>query len=158
MREKVTIEPLLTRHLPAVQKIESDLFDTPWTEGMFRQEIEDNHISRPLVALLDGDVVGYIMPWFLPDQVHLLTIAVAPKHQRSGIGRRMLACLVNHARERRRENIVLEVRAGNTAALALYESYGFKRVNLRRNYYPDSGEDAVVMVLWIEGNAAEATP
>jgi len=156
MSVDVRIEPMLASHLPEVCAIENDLFDTPWTEGMFRQEVEDNYLARPFVALHDGRVVGYIIPWFLREEVHLLNIAVARHFQRRGLARRLMTHLIALSRDGHRELISLEVRTGNTAARALYDSYGFRGVAVRRNYYQDSGEDALVMVLHIDGSDAEA--
>jgi len=135
-------------HLDAVVRIEETLFrDGPWTREMFRQELEDLAMSRPVVATLDGEVVGYMATWFLRHEVHLLNIGVAKGHQRKGYGRRMVDHLIDQARTGARALVTLEVRAGNDAALTLYESLGFVQVAVRKHYYEETGEDAVVMVL-----------
>jgi len=142
------IEPMVGAHLDGVLALEEELFpDGPWTREMFRQELEDLAMSRPLVAMLDGKVVGYMATWFLRDEVHLLNIGVAEVHQRKGYGRRLVEYLIHQARVGARALITLEVRAGNQAARKLYESLGFLQVAVRRNYYEETGEDAVVMVL-----------
>jgi ribosomal-protein-alanine N-acetyltransferase len=156
MTDDIAITPMNDVHIAEVCAIEGDLFDTPWTEEMFRQEVQDNYLARPFVAVSAGEVVGYIIPWFLREGVHLLNIAVVRGLQRRGLARRMLAHLIALARDGGRELISLEVRADNAAALSLYESCRFKEVGLRRNYYQESGEDAVVMVLRLEDVDAEA--
>jgi ribosomal-protein-alanine N-acetyltransferase len=134
-------------HLDRVIELEETLFpEGPWTREMFRQELEDLAMSRPSVALIGDDVVGYMATWFLREEVHLLNIGVAKQHQRKGYARRMVEHLIAQARVGNRELITLEVRAGNDAARRLYATFGFIEVTLRRGYY-ESGEDAVVMVL-----------
>ncbi len=151
MKHDVTIEPLLESHIAAVQAIECKLFPAPWTKEMFRQEIEDNYLAQPLVALLDGEVIGYVIAWFLREKVHLLNMAITPAHQRKGYGGRLLTHLIQQARSAQRELVTLEVRVDNTVARTLYQSHGFKEVALQPNYYPETGEDAVVMVLYLSG-------
>jgi ribosomal-protein-alanine N-acetyltransferase len=135
------------RHVRDVAAIENDLFDNPWTEGMFRQEVADGYLSRSWVALLDGRVVGYTVSWFLRDEVHLLNIAVAREHQGSGYARRMLATLIDAARLGGRKLVTLEVRESNLIARRLYAAFGFQPVGRRKHYYQDNREDAVVMNL-----------
>ena len=142
------IEPMTGAHLDGVLALEETLFsEGPWTREMFCQELEDLAMSRPVVATIDGDVVGYMATWFLRDEVHLLNIGVAKAHQRKGYGRRMVEHLIHQARVGMRALVMLEVRAGNEAARALYESLGFAQVAVRKRYYEETGEDAVVMVL-----------
>ena len=147
MSAEISIEPMTAVHVPDVVALETELFDHPWTKGMFLQEVDDNHLSRPFVALHSGKVVGYLISWFLRDEVHLLNIGVSPRLQRRGIARRFVDHLIALARLERRKLITLEVRVGNTPARALYESYGFRTVKRQKEYYEDTGEDAIVMVL-----------
>jgi ribosomal-protein-alanine N-acetyltransferase len=134
-------------HVRDVVAIEEQLFDNPWTEGMFRQEVTDGYLSRSRVALLEGHVVGYTVSWFLRDEVHLLNIAVAREHQGRGYARRMLVWLIGEAERCGRGTITLEVRESNVAARSLYEAQGFVVTGRRQNYYHDNREDAVVMTL-----------
>lgn len=141
------IEPMTRAHIPDVIRIEEELFDSPWTEGMFRQEVRDRFLSRPLVGLVGGEVVAYMIAWFLRDDVHLLNIAVTPSHQRKGFARAMLRHLIEVASAEGRASITLEVRAGNARAIRLYEEHGFYTIGRRPHYYQDNGEDAIVMAL-----------
>ena len=84
---RIEIDTMRACHLPAVLAIEKDLFDSPWTEGMFQQEVDSHHLSRPLVTLADGRVVGYLVAWLLREEVHLLNVAVARPFQRKGLAR-----------------------------------------------------------------------
>jgi ribosomal-protein-alanine N-acetyltransferase len=152
---ELVIEPMRSAHVRQVVAIEGDLFEGPWTDGMFRQEIRDGFLSRPLVGLVDGVVVAYVIAWFLRDEVHLLNLAVARAHQGRGHARRMLSRLIEMAREGRCGNISLEVRVSNTRAIRLYESFGFSIAGRRKDYYQDNREDALIMVLELADASAE---
>jgi ribosomal-protein-alanine N-acetyltransferase len=154
--DALTIEPMRERHLDDVLAIEGRLFPTPWTEGMFRQEIADNVLSRSVVALHGGVVVGYLVAWFVHQEVHLLNVGVDPDYQRRGFGRRLVSDLVARARAERRALVTLEVRVGNAPARRLYESFGFVEAGVRRRYYRDSGEDAIVMLLDLREDGARS--
>lgn len=156
MTDELRIVPMSADHLDRVVALEKTLFpEGPWTREMFRQELDDNFMSRPVVALAGDELVGYMATWFLRDEVHLLNIGVARPFQGRGYGRRMVENLIEQARGEGRALITLEVRAGNTAARSLYDSLGFREIAVRRKYY-ESGEDAVVMVLDLPGGAPPA--
>lgn len=97
-----------------------------------------------------GTLLGYTLFWHVVDELHLLNVAVAVPCRRRGIGRALMADLLAYARAHEAVRILLEVRASNAAAIALYESLGFERFNVRAAYYAD-GEDAVEMSLTITG-------
>jgi ribosomal-protein-alanine N-acetyltransferase len=102
--------------------------------------------ARVRVARIDrGIVVGYSLFWHVADEVHLLNVAVAPPERRRGVGRALMDDLFAYARQHSVSQILLEVRASNAAAIALYESLGFERLRIRAKYYAD-GEDAVEML------------
>ena len=137
-------ESLHESHLPAILAIEGVVNGSPWSERSFRNEIDHPH-GVFLVALEEGKVVGYGGLWLVIDEAHVTNVAVAPDHQRQGVGRRLMIALLDLAKRRGMTCATLEVRAGNAPALHLYESLGFERSALRRGYYPDNKEDAVVM-------------
>lgn len=140
------IEPLAEAHLADVLKIERECFPAPWTEAMFRQEVEETWLSRSFVALLDGHVVGYIIAWFLRGEVHVLNVAVSAAHQRRGIGRKLMTHVIELGQQSEHYMVTLEVRASNDPAKLLYVTMGFAPVGIRRRYYRDNDEDAIVMV------------
>lgn len=142
----LVIEPLGAAHLSDVLQIERESFPAPWTEAMFRQEIDETWLSRSFVAVQDGTIAGYIVAWFLRGEVHILNLAVTPSSQRQGIGRRMLQHVVDLAEQSDHHIATLEVRASNDAAKLLYVTMGFAPVGIRRRYYRDNDEDAIVMV------------
>ena len=125
--------------------IEKDLFGVEqWSAGMFWNELAAGH---PYVAAVqDGEIVGYaglvVAP---PDEAWVNNMAVRRDHQRRGIGRALLEELLAIARRNGAKHTLLEVAADNTPAQALYDSYGFEVIGLRKNYYQASGTDALVM-------------
>jgi ribosomal-protein-alanine N-acetyltransferase len=142
----MTLEPLSESHLNEVLRIERECFPAPWTEGMFRQEVEETWLSRSFVAVHDGEVAGYIIAWFLRGEVHVLNVAVTAKYQRQGIGRRLLSHVIELGEQSEHHLVTLEVRASNDPAKLLYVTMGFAPVGVRRRYYRDNDEDAIVMV------------
>ncbi len=144
MAATLRLEPLAEHHLPAILEIERVVNGSPWSEKSFRNEIDHRH-GIFLVALEAGEVVGYGGVWLVIDEAHVTNIAIAPDRQRRGIGRRLMTELLEAAYKAGMRCATLEVRAGNDPALRLYESLGFERTAVRRGYYPDNKEDAVVM-------------
>jgi N6-L-threonylcarbamoyladenine synthase len=130
--------------LPAVVAIEAASFKTPWTPEMLRDELVQGLSWR--VAAVDRavGVVGFLIGRRYPDVWHVMDLAVAPERRRQGIGGLLLAGFLEAA-DAAGMAVVLEVRQGNAEAVALYESRGFALVGVRRGYYTDSGEDALVM-------------
>jgi ribosomal-protein-alanine N-acetyltransferase len=145
--DDIVFDSLREEHLAAVMEIERKLFPTPWTEEMFMQEIADDTLSQSHVALRDGDVVGYMIVWHIHDEAHLLNIGVTPAYQRAGVASAMVEFAIEEGRRQQCRMVTLEVREGNEAALRLYKKLGFAPVILRKNYYSEEHEDAIVMML-----------
>ena len=140
-------EPLREDHIEAILAIEKTANTAPWSEKSFKNELDNPHgIFR--VAILNGNVVGYGGVWLVIDEAHVTTIAVAENHRRLGIGRKLMIELMSLAKDRGMVCSTLEVRAGNGPAIQLYERLGYDRSALRKAYYPDNREDAVVMWLY----------
>lgn len=139
----VTIEPMAEAHLAAVLAIESVSNGAPWSEASFRREIE-NPQAHYFVAR-DGEVLGFAGFWTLIDEAHITTIAVKPEARGRGIGRSLMHRIFEDAAALGMTCATLEVRIGNAAAIKLYESLGFLNSGVRKNYYPDNREDAVIM-------------
>jgi len=136
--------------IDTVVGIEKDLFSLPWSRASFLYEIGDHQRSYAVVGTLEGLVVGYAISWFVADELHIGNIAIAREHQGKGFGRRLLQHLLDEASRRGVRIVTLEVRVSNARAINLYRRYGFKGVALRKGYYADNGEDALVMILDLE--------
>jgi ribosomal-protein-alanine N-acetyltransferase len=135
--------------LDAIVAIEVAAYDFPWSRGNFVDSIAAGYLAQRRVDA-EGGTIGYFIAMPGVQELHLLNLTVAPARQGRGHGRAMLDALVPLARESGATSIWLEVRPSNLTALALYERYGFRRVGLRRGYYPapqGRREDAIVMSL-----------
>jgi ribosomal-protein-alanine N-acetyltransferase len=146
------LETMHPAHIPDILEIERTIFPTPWTHGMFEQELKagpspEGPGSYAMVAVEGGRVLGYTVAWFVDEGVHLMNIAVRKDVQRRGVGRRLLRHLIRAARAAGKIVIILEVRTSNTGAQAFYESFGFAKFGVRRGYYADNREDAILMAL-----------
>jgi ribosomal-protein-alanine N-acetyltransferase len=140
-----TIRDMASADIPSVMEIERACFITPWTEGMFRSQLRFADQAINLVLVEEEILVGYAAAWIAYDEIHLLSIAVAPAARRRGLGGEILVAVMERGRTRRAERAILEVREGNAAARAFYRAHGFVDIGLRRRYYSDTDEDAIVM-------------
>jgi ribosomal-protein-alanine N-acetyltransferase len=126
---------------------EREAYPWPWSEGNMRDSIAFGHHCQTLRGN-ERQLLGYFIAMPSEDEVHLLNITVAPRFQRQGWARVMLDGLHEWARERHAKWVWLEVRVSNERAIHIYEEYGFRRVGLRKAYYPHKDsqrEDAIVM-------------
>jgi ribosomal-protein-alanine N-acetyltransferase len=143
---RVRIEPMALTDLPRVREIEHEAFASPWPQDAYRAEIEENQVACYLVARDEtGVVVGFAGMWVIFDEAHVTTIAVDHARRGERIGERLLLALIDRALSRGARWMTLEVRPSNAVALALYRKFGFRDVALRKRYYSDNGEDAIVM-------------
>jgi ribosomal-protein-alanine N-acetyltransferase len=126
--------------------IERASFQFPWSTRFFLDELQVD-CARSILAEVEGRIVGYVLFWFLPEEVDIHNIAVHPDFRRQGIGRLLLEQAVDAARRQERLRVTLDVRFSNAPAQNLYRSFGFVIRGLRKGYYSDNGEDALVMAL-----------
>ena len=142
----LSIREMTASDIPTLLEIERESFPVPWTAGMFMIQLGLSDESENLVIQSGGRVIGYISSWYGFEEVHILSIAIAPG-ERGGDGAEML---LGEALERAREagnlRAVLEVRVSNHSAIKLYESVGYRQVGMMPGYYRD-GEDAIIMSL-----------
>jgi len=131
--------------LPCVMEIERASFSTPWPHDSYRHELRENRVACYLVARDGPEIVGYAGMWVILEEAHVTTIAVDPTQRRRRIGERLLVALIEETRSRGGLWLTLEVRKSNVAAQALYKKYGFREVHVRKRYYTDNGEDALIM-------------
>ncbi len=141
----VLIADMTMDDVAAVQHVERASFANPWPANAFRHELQSNKNARYVVAREAGEVVGYAGLWLMVDEAHITTFAVLPEHRRKRIGERLLVRLFEIAEVMGAEWLTLEVRVSNLAAQRLYEKYGFRRAGVRRRYYSDNNEDALIM-------------
>ncbi|MDD5131225.1 MAG: ribosomal protein S18-alanine N-acetyltransferase [bacterium] len=145
----VIYEHLKEEDLEAVLKIEQNSFPLPWTRGMFEQELHIPTSHFFVAKALPGkEVIGYAGYWQVVDELHLINMAVHPEYRRQGLGKHLLYYILCDGKRLGLKKATLEVRASNQAAQRLYEQLGFKNIALRKSYYADNLEDAVIMWLY----------
>lgn len=130
-------------HIPDILKVEAECFSDPWSEGMFLEEISGK-FSHYYVAEEDGRAVGYMGMWSLSGEGHITNVAVAKAHRRKGYARALIEHFISIAESENLEFMTLEVKASNDAAIALYKSFGFTQVGVRKKYY-DNRDDALLL-------------
>ncbi len=156
MLAELNLQPMTASVVDQVMSIEETIYPFPWTKGNFTDSIQagyDAWVLAPQDWTPGMPLIGYAVLMTVLDEVHLLNLSVSGAHQRQGIGRRLLGRLMTMNRKTGARGMFLEVRPSNQPAIALYESEGFVRIGIRRNYYPSfdgKREDAIVMRCWLD--------
>lgn len=141
----VAMEVMRRRHLRSVLRIESKVYPRPWSLSFFMSELALRGSRSYTVAKIRGGVVGYSGLMLAADEGHITTIAVDPEWHRHHIGTRLLLDMARFSLRRGIRHMTLEVRVSNHGAQALYRRFGFVPEGIRRNYYTETNEDAIVM-------------
>ena len=137
-----TIEKMNTDHIPRIAILEKECFSQPWSENALADELK-NENSHFLVAVCD-EVMGYIGVQEICGEAYITNVAVFDNCRNLGIGRALLKAACNGAENRNCEFITLEVRESNLPAIALYESEGFEKAGIRKNFYSSPTENGVI--------------
>lgn len=134
--------------LPSVLEIESQNYEFPWPEGIFKDCFRTMTYTNWVLEAPNDVIVGYCIIAVAACEAHIMNISVSPHHQRMGAGRKMLEHMIEYARPRA-EKIFLEVRPSNPGAIDLYRKIGFREIGIRKAYYPakDGREDAIMFEL-----------
>lgn len=144
------LEPILRsmdqNDLDSILDVEHSCFSIPWTRGMFEDELY-NPNAIYLVALVNDTIVGYAGMWKILDEGHITNVAVHPDYRRNGLGKRLIQGLILKSKILGLKALTLEVRRSNEPAISLYEGFGFRVEGLRKKYYSDNNEDALIMWL-----------
>jgi ribosomal-protein-alanine N-acetyltransferase len=141
----ITIEPMRRGHLRQVHRIEAQVHPRPWSVGLFLGELADRKAKYYVVARHDSRVVGYAGLLLIDGEAHVSNIAVDPSLSRQGLASRLMLALVGRATTWGCDAMTLEVRVSNLAAQHLYFNFGFSPVGVRKAYYVDNREDAVIL-------------
>lgn len=131
--------------LSPVARIERESFSDPWSLPALLGELQPSSLHLPLVAELAGEVAGYLMAWRVHDELHVLNLAVAGRFRRRGVAEALMQAAMEDGQRAGLRLVTLEVRAGNTGAQNFYRQLGFQQDGVRPGYYPDTGEDALIM-------------
>ncbi len=160
---RLLLREMTPADIPAVRHIEVEAYEDAWPQTTFEAELRNAFATYVIVIDQDAaaprswwerlragprpsPVAGYCGAWFHVDQMHIVTIAVAPVYQGRGIAQRLLLECFDRARAAELKNVALEVRPSNARARAIYERFGFQQVGVRQRYYANNGEDALIML------------
>lgn len=144
--ERLRIRRMKPEDVNEIWRIERDLFTLPWSKSSLLFEASDNRNAFSIVGLDEEGIAGYSIGWFVSDELHIGNVAVVRSKQGRGFGRQLLEHVLKEALEREASIATLEVRVSNVRAIRLYRRYGFRGVAVRKRYYSDNGEDALVMI------------
>lgn len=125
--------------------LEQQCFADPWSRESLLHELTENPLAVYFVAELESRVIGYVGIWLIAGEGHITNVAVSPDYRRMHIGTALIDTMLTATEEAGITAHTLEVRAGNEPAKNLYARFGFKEAGLRRGYYADNGEDAIIM-------------
>jgi len=143
----VILRPMEEQDVDGVVKISDLSFPSPWSKTSYLQEIR-NPVSKYIVAVLDNKIVGFVGTWIVLDESHITNVAVHPDFRKLNIGSLLINSLINICKcEYNCKYLDLEVRRSNIPAQKLYFKYGFKEIGIRKGYYSDNKEDALLLKL-----------
>ncbi|MCC0654305.1 ribosomal protein S18-alanine N-acetyltransferase [Clostridioides sp. ES-S-0001-03] len=142
--DDVKIEEMTIKDIDEVFEVEKNCFEDYWSKESFRKDLS-NEVAKYIVAKLDGKVVGYVGIWLILDEGHINNVAVHSDYRGKKIGDKLIKRLVDLCKDNNIASMTLEVRASNKIAQNLYRKYGFKMGGIRKEYYNDNKEDAIIM-------------
>lgn len=146
--QKIVIEKMTVDDIDSVVEVENNCFSIPWSKESFLRELKSNEIALYLVAKVEDKAVGYIGTWKVLDEGHITNLAVHSDYRKLGIGGMLISELLSLCRKEGINSFTLEVRKSNEIARRLYEKFGFNERGIRKGYYEDNNEDAVIM--WLD--------
>ncbi|WLD93688.1 ribosomal protein S18-alanine N-acetyltransferase [Alkalihalobacillus sp. AL-G] len=147
MVENITFRVMTLEDLEAILKIEHTSFPNPWSRTAFYNEVVNNQFATYLLLEIDGQVIGYCGIWIIIDEAHITNIAILPEYRGKNYGEALFRKAIDEARRHGAKTMTLEVRLSNRVAQNMYRKFGFENGGIRKNYYTDNGEDALVM--WV---------
>lgn len=153
--DDIEIKPFEQADLDAIMEIENDSFPLPWTRKSYEEVIPLDTIDT-WVAVAGEELVGYMLLQHVADEMELHTFAVKASWRRKGVGMRLMECMISEGERLNIKNIYLMVRPNNVPARTLYEKLGFKTVGIRKKYYHDNDEDALVMRMSMAAGASSS--
>lgn len=144
---EIMIRKMTLADIEAVLAVDKICFTAPWTKDIYEKEVRDNDFAHYFVIELEKEIIGYIGIWIVMEDAQITNIAILPKYRGYGIGKKLFGFALQYMTQNGAAHLSLEVRVSNHVAQSLYESFGLQRGGIRKNYYPDNGEDAFVM--WV---------
>ena len=148
MNKDILYREMVEMDIPSVVAIEEEAFAIPWTQEIFEHEMNGNNYAHYIVAVENEEVIGHFGMWIVLDECHITNIAVRKRLRGRGIGEKLMSEAIRLCKDMNVKLMTLEVRVSNHTAQNLYRKLGFKDGGIRKNYYTDDREDALVM--WVE--------
>ncbi|MBM7624048.1 ribosomal protein S18-alanine N-acetyltransferase [Sporohalobacter salinus] len=142
---RLSLRSMLITDLKEVLKIERQSFSSPWSFESFKKELIENQFARYLVLKREEEIIGYIGVWIFLTEAHITNLAIDPAYRRQGLAKYLLDKFFINFLAPRISEVTLEVRESNQAARKLYLDYGFEELGIKKDYYQDNQEDAVIM-------------
>lgn len=139
------LRPWSRRHIEAIAAIDRQSFRNPWQESTFQAELARRDALNRVALGPGGEVIAFVCTRVLLEELHVLKVAVAKAHRKQGLATDLMRCIFAPARKRGAREVLLEVRPSNQAAISLYRKLAFGCIAVRARYYPDTGEDALVL-------------
>lgn len=143
--EEFSVVPMQVGHLNQVLQIEEKSFPTPWSRYAFTCELMDNDFARYYCLMAGDKIRGYMGLWVILDEAHITNVAIHPDYRNRHLGELLMREVTLRCQAAGIQRMTLEVRVSNLAAQALYERLGFINVGIRKGYYTDTKEDAIIM-------------
>ena len=147
MEDSYVFRFMRQKDIEQVLEVEHASFTLPWSREAFSNELRNNKFAVYLVLEHNGRVIGYCGVWIVIDEAHVTNVALLPEYRGKKLGEAMMRKLISLAREMGAKSMTLEVRVTNHIAQSLYRKMGFQNGGIRKNYYSDNQEDALVM--WV---------
>lgn len=145
---RLVFREMMLSDLDAIMEIEALSFPTPWSRRSFVSELTENIYAHYVVVEAGDRIIAYSGMWVIIDEAHITNIAVHPEFRRKGLGEGLVKEMMERAKSHGATKMTLEVRVSNATARRLYERFGFVARGIRKGYYSDTGEDA--MVMWLD--------
>lgn len=147
MNDTIAFRPMELADIDQVFEIETASFATPWSKEAFYNELTKNRFAVYTLLEVDETIAGYCGVWIIVDEAHITNIALLPEYRGRKLGEALLKKVMETARDMGAKTLTLEVRVSNTVARSLYRKQGFQEGAIRKQYYTDNLEDAIVM--WV---------
>lgn len=147
MNKQITLRKMVEADIDQILVIENESFATPWSRESFENELTKNRFALYLVLEDEEVIFGYCGVWIIVDEAHVTNIALLPNYRGKKLGETLLTEIMKVAKEKGAKSMTLEVRVSNHVAQSLYRKLGFRDGGIRKNYYTDNQEDALVM--WV---------
>lgn len=143
----ISIRKMTEADISRVMEIDRLSFPSPWTRQIYEQEVVKNDFAHYFVIETDDEIIGYVGIWIVLEDAQITNIAVLPTYRGKNIGNHLFSFALTYALQQGAHYLSLEVRPTNEVAKNMYRKFGLQEAGIRKNYYPDNGEDAIVM--WV---------